>query len=296
MVPDVKMRDVKIHYNLAFPLAQGSIKEGVLTKEYFEDDHQEDLLKALGLLPDEESSQPTPAMQDTYKRLVCRYLGPHSQVPSKSASESFRRGLSTLQLAQRGTEGCLEAQTTVSEAQTTESEAQVSKAKETAVKVLPHNEKKAVYSNRLMRQIRSAKENKNFLVKFQKENPNIQLKDIKVGRNRYLIHVPSGKIPLFGSEVLKAVVEAIDEELAHQGEQVIIDTLNRKRYILFDDKEDMFNISKIEMFVRDHVDSCCDCKEVKSIKDLISPNQGTLLSIPDDVVPRVLAYADRKHV
>ena len=59
MVPDVKMRHVKIHYNLAFPLAV-SRKEGVLTKDHFEEDHQADLLKALGILPAKESSQPTP--------------------------------------------------------------------------------------------------------------------------------------------------------------------------------------------------------------------------------------------
>ena len=134
MLPDVKMRDVNIHYNLAFPLA-GSRKEGVLTMEHFEDDHQEDLLKALGIPPIQEPSQPTPVMEDTYKRLVCRYLGPHSQVPSKFASESFRRGLSALQLAKRGTESCLEAMTT-------ESEAQTSKAKATDEKILYKNVKK----------------------------------------------------------------------------------------------------------------------------------------------------------
>ena len=69
MLPDVKMRDVKIHYNLAFPLAVLR-KEGVLTKEHFEDNHQEGLLTALGIPLTNESSQPTPAMEDTYKRLL----------------------------------------------------------------------------------------------------------------------------------------------------------------------------------------------------------------------------------
>ena len=288
ILPDVKMRDVKIHYNLAFPLAV-SRKEGVLTKYHFEDEHQEDLLTALGIPPTQESSQHTLAMQDTYKRIVCRYLGPHSQVPSKLASESFRRGLSALQLAKKGTESCLEATTT-------ESEAQTSEAKETAEKILYKNVKKAVSNDIFMRKIRSAKLNKNFSNKFQKDNPNIPLEDwlkvLKIGQDSSLIHIPTGKTPLFGIEVFKAVLEVIDEHLSHQGEEEILEALKKENYLLFDDIGEPFKTSKI---VKDHVLSCRDCTEVESIKKLTATALGTLITIPDDAIPRVLAYADRRH-
>ena len=94
---------------------------------------------------------------------------------------------------------------------------------------------------------------------------------------------------------MKAVLDAFDDQLSHQGEEVILDILKKEQYIFFDDKGDQFKTSKIDKMVQNHVENCCDCKEVKSIRDLIQSNQGTLLRIPDDVVPRVLAYADKSH-
>ena len=242
-------------------------------------------MKALGIPPSQESCQPTLAMEDTYKRLVCRYLGPHSQVPSKLASESFRRGLSALQLAKRGTESCLEATTT-------ESEAQTSRAKETAEKILHKNVKISVSNDIFMRKIRSAILNKNFGNKFQKDNPNIPLKDLKIVKDRSLIHIPTGKTPLFGIEVFKAVLEVIDEHMSHQGEEVILEALKKENYLIFDDIGEQFKTSKI---VKDHVLSCRDCTEVESIKKLTATALGTLITIPDEAIPRVLAYADRRH-
>ena len=46
----------------------------------------------------------TATLEETFRRIVCRYIGPHSQVRSKTTSDSYKAGFEALKLATKGTE------------------------------------------------------------------------------------------------------------------------------------------------------------------------------------------------
>ena len=110
ILPDVKMNDVKVVLKVAFPMAEKSGETDALTEEMFREENQEKLLNALGVSVPTDGQKPTGEMVETYKKIVCRYIGLHSRVESKTTGSCFRDGLSTLQRATRGTETCIQSQ------------------------------------------------------------------------------------------------------------------------------------------------------------------------------------------
>ena len=115
LVPDIQMAKVTIATNVAFPLASKP-SDRALTKDDFLADNAKILLERLGV-PKEcfqgSSYPPSPTSEDeeTYKRIICRYLGAHAQVPAKI---SLEKGLEALNLAVKGTEGGLWAEASAS--------------------------------------------------------------------------------------------------------------------------------------------------------------------------------------
>ena len=103
--------------------------------------------------------------QNDYKRIACRYLGAHSQVESKSASDAFQRGFNELELAVRGTDSGLEANVRLDEVKGTP---------------VMGNIQKAILGDPLMQQIKTAKENSKFGNVFQRNNPGIKINDLKI--------------------------------------------------------------------------------------------------------------------
>ena len=99
LFPDIKTTDVKCNFAVAFPLASKSDEKEVLTKEDFNEEHRDTLLSKLGIFDDDDDTDPEPHMEETYVKLVARYLGQHSHLPSKKASEALLKGLGTLKMA-----------------------------------------------------------------------------------------------------------------------------------------------------------------------------------------------------
>ena len=271
------MAEVRIATNVAFPLARDS-SDRALTKQDFEPDNAKGLLANLGV-PKENLETPglsivnsTDTSKETFRKITCRYLGAHTKVQTKV---SMAEGLEALDIAIEGTEGGFEAHS--------------SHLEELDV----DNMLTAVNMDPRMKEIQRAVLIPKFGKKFQIQNPNIPLKDLKNDSKRFLIQVSSTKFPLFGLPVIKAVIRAADNNVSHQGVDVIIRVLEKENYIFFDDNGEPLSL---EAVVDEHVKNCSDCSEVRDIKKKLQPSSGeTLYQIPKELEPEVLLYADRKH-
>ena len=274
ILPDVKMGDVKLVLKVAFPMAQKSNNTDALTEEMFREENQEKLLNALGVSVPTGYQKPTTEMVETYKKIVCRYIGLHSRVESKTTGSCFRDGLSTLQLATMGTE--------------TSMQSQVEGIPEHREQLSP-DIKKAISNDFLMRKVKSAKEDGNFAKKFLKENPDIPFKDIKLDKNRFMVHSPSNKVPVIGKALVAKVISIADDQTFHQGSDKIL-ALIKEKYIFFDD-------IGAQLQAEEEIDRkmCSDCTKVKEIKTLSEELKDDLHVIPKEHVTKVLEYADTKH-
>ena len=129
ILPDLQMAEhVDINLKLAFPLALSSDNSEILTREYFEEGNEEQLLEALGIPIRKSDEHASVEAQNDYKQIACRYLGAHSQVQSKSASEEFQIGFNELELAVRGSDTGLEANVRLDEVNTTQVMVNIQKA------------------------------------------------------------------------------------------------------------------------------------------------------------------------
>ena len=188
------------------------------------------------------------------------------------------RGVKALELAVKGTKSGFQAQSSIPE---------IPEAGE-AMPV-----RKAIAEDALMKDIRSA-------VAFQAQhgnkshfkNPKIPLKDLKVDKERFLKQTSTKTYPLFGYSVITAVLRAVDEEIAHQGAQAILDFLNRQNYVFYDkDGSALDHNTEVTMYVQ----KCLDCSEVLKIKSKLPPSSGRLLQIPKAMETQLLLFADRRH-
>ena len=154
------------------------------------------------------------------------------------------------------------------------------------------NIRKAVAGNKRMKEIRNAVLVPKFGKKFQLQNVNIPLKDLKVDKERFLKQTSTKSYPLFGSSVIKAVLRAAGEEAAHQGAQAIIELLNKEKYVFSDENGiQLDQINKVE----EHVQGCTECSDVQKIRDKLPKASGNLLQIPKEIEDEVLLFADRRH-
>ena len=277
LTPDIKMANAKIATNVAFPLAHES-SERALTKGDFEPENAKALLVKLGVPLEYLESQDSfsmPVLKTTYKKMVCRYLGAHAKVSSK---QEIGIGLETLELAIKGTEVGFEA---------LEPDPMLQCGVEEVKYV-----RKAVAEDPRMKEIKRAVLIPKFGNKFQKDNPNIPLKELKSDNKRFLRHLPSRSYPLFGFPVLRAVIGAADNDVVHQGAEAIGELLEKEKYLLFDDKG---NPLDLKITVDECIRDCQDCSHVREIKRKIPLNEEYLLEIPEELELEVLLFADRGH-
>ena len=284
LIPDIQMTKVSIATNVAFPLASESA-DRALTKDDFLSDNAEVLLEKLGVpLKCLQGFLVMPAAaedEETYKKIVCRYIGAHSKVPAKIPMEN---GVEAMELAVRATDFGFEAQS--------------SDSREGLRPQEEENIRKAVAGDARMREVRSAvltpKCWKAFLNRMPEQNANIPLGDLKIDKERFLRQASTKSYPLFGASVIKAVVNAVDRGLTHhQGAPAIVNVLTEKKYAFFDANGCPLEVIAI---VDQHIQDCIDCCQVQKIKSKISSSDsGYLLSIPEAVEREVLLYADRRH-
>ena len=277
LIPDVKMADVRITTNVAFPFAQEST-DRALTNEDFKPHNAGSLLEKLGVpkeflkLPQRSTEKPTAESEETFKKIICRYLGAHANVPTKV---SMAEGLETLELAVKGTEGGFTADSLPREEEEVE------------------NMRKAVTRDPRMKEIRRAVLVPKFGKTFQNQNPNIPLKDLKSDKERFLKQLSTKSFPLFGLPVIKAVIGAADNEVAHQGAEAITEVLAKEKYLFYDENGELLDLrTKVDEFVQ----NCSDCSAVREIKNRVyGPDEGHLFQIPKSLEEEVLLFADRRH-
>ena len=140
-----------------------------------------------------------------------------------------------------------------------------------------------------MKKIKSAKENRNYSEKFQKNNPDIPLKDFTLDKNSFMVHSPSKKIPVIGKALVAEVISIADDQTFHQGSDEILALIGNK-FILFDD-------TGAPLKAEEEIDGriCSDCTKVKELKSLAPELKGPLHVILQEHVTKVLEYADTKH-
>ena len=279
LIPDIKMAGVRIATNIAFPLASEST-ERAITAEDLLSENAPVLLEKLGIPNDliQKNFQGNPSTEDeeTFKRIVSRYLGAHSKVQVKIPMDM---GLEALELAVRGTEGGFGAQA---------SDSTLDKAVEVS------SIRKVVASDARMNKIRYALQTPKFVNKFQTQTPSIPLQDIEVDKDRFLKQTSTGNYPLYGTVVIEAVVRAADEEAGHQGVAAITKLLVDGKYAFYDEQG---NPLDPETIVHKHIQGCTDCSEVQAIKikAVRSTAGDPLFKIPGTVEHEVLLYADKQH-
>ena len=88
LTPDIPMSNVRIVTNVAFPLASEP-SERALTKDDFLSKNAPLLLEKLGVpkmyleLPQRPMEKPTSEAEESFKRIIFRYLGAHAKVQAK---------------------------------------------------------------------------------------------------------------------------------------------------------------------------------------------------------------------
>ena len=77
-------------------MSLSSADSSILVKEDFLDCNVDRLLQNIGIQIPLKTAEPSSEAQLIFERVAARYLAAHSQVPLKTASESFGHGLSAL--------------------------------------------------------------------------------------------------------------------------------------------------------------------------------------------------------
>ena len=291
LIPDIKMANIKIATNVAFPLAEEA-SERALTQGDFELENAKGLLEKLGVpkeylqsrqqsgLPAQEKGEGMDEHlradgETSFQKIVCRYLGAHAKVSAKTEIDT---GLGALELAIKGAEGGFDAL----------EPSLVNPCDEEEVKSM----RKAVADDSRMKEIRRAVLIPKFGTKFKERNPNIPLKELKSDSKRFLRHLPTKSYPLFGIPVIKAVIGAADNDVVHQGAEVVIELLEKEKHLFYDDKGDPLDMKTT---VDERIQDCEDCSVVQEIKRKLPPNEKHLLDIPTELEHEVLLFADRRH-
>ena len=292
LTPDIKMTNLKIVTNVAFPLAQES-SDRALTNNDLRPENAKVLLEKLGvpkkdIQPQQGCISPaqktrnlmagnlTAEVEETYKKVVCRYLGAHSKVSTKIDIDA---GLEPLQTAIKGTEGGFKAQTSDSKLHGEEE-----------IKSI----RKAVTTNPQMNLIQRAVLIPKFGKRFQRENPNIPLKDLKSDSKRFLKQLSTNRFPLFGLSVIRAVIRAADNDVAHQGAEAITELLEKEKYLFYDENGHPLDLKTT---VDEYIQVCRDCSKVQEIRNKVPQSkEENLLQIPEALEEEVLLFADRRHL
>ena len=277
MVPDIKMGGaVTINLRLAFPLALNTQYDDVLIKGDFKEENRDKLPDRLGICTlSEEGNITSIASLEIYKKIVCRYFGPHSHVQSKT---SFSKSVNALNFAIQEMDTGIRAE--VQEVKTVDPP-------------IINSVMKAISCDILMRRIKSAKENKTFGEKFLKDNPKIPLQFLKVDSKTKLITNSQEKnFPIFGRPLVDRILTLVDDQVSHQGSEKILSRLQKDKYVFYNENGDPVNLALV---VSRHVRQCCHCQEVKEIHALCPDTKGPLLIIPPEHISKVLQYSDRQH-
>ena len=179
-----------------------------------------------------------------------------------------------MELAIKGTEGGFQAQDSISE--------------EEEVK----NMRKTVADDPRMKEIKRAVLIPKFGNKFQIQNPNIPLKDLKADNQRFLRQPSTKSYPLFGLPVVRAVIRAADNDVVHQGAEAILKLVEKEKYLFYEENGDPLNHNAT---VDKHIQGCSDCSEIEEIKSKVPSTDKSLLQIPKNFEDIVLIFADRRH-
>ena len=280
LLPDISMEG-KIEFKLrvATPHALNSSDNLDLIKEDFDDVNYDRLLDKLGIPQSKPESKPSLSVCEDFINIIGRYIGSHSTIPCKSASETFSHGVSDLGMATRSMDSAIESQVNdVPEIDNLQNE----------------NLKHAIARDEFTREIISALRDKDFAKKFLKNNPKFLLKDLKQEKSsspHVLSNKATGMHPIFGQGLLSKVIMIIDNDQCHQGAESIENFFKTKKIEAYDFKGEVINTSEA---VKVYVEKCYQCDLVAKWKSM-DKSEGRLTQIEEIEIEEVLKFADQKH-
>ena len=275
---DVKAEEfVDIGMMLAFPLCKER-EEKYLTKEDFFEENDSQLLEKLGFPMDRLNTTPDPKLASLYQRVISRYLGIHSMVPCKSASESFCHSMNMLGQTERSMES-------VFDSQVRNIQADYSTGNKTLKMILANDD--------LMKEIKLSIEKSAFKTKFKTKYPNIDFEKLKLasGSSEQMFTDKKGMHPIFG-KVVEEAIAVVDEMISHQGPQEILKYFKQKKIVALNENGE---VMKFEVIVGQHVKNCHNCTFVQQMKTKY-PTDGSLVQIiEEEDISSVLKFSDEKH-
>ena len=277
---DIRAKDkIQMRSSLAFPLC---CKEDpkYLTKNDLNPNNSKQLLQKLGFPMENTKKTPDSFSVSIYQQVVSRYIGLHSTVPSKCASESFCLSSNMLGLAERNMESVFGSQ--VQNIQNDEFAAKKSL-------------KNVCANDPLMKDVRNMLEQTSYRAKFESQHPKlleyITAQDVKVDKlvSEYVFTNKKGH-PIFG-EAIKKVIEVVDDLTYHQGPKKILEYLKEKKISGISENGEELQMKK---WVTKHVDNCSDCDFVQKLRAQYRTDEK-MIQINESDILSVLQFTDRKH-
>ena len=277
LCPDVKAKEFdNIGTMLAFPLCKEK-DERYLTKEDFLEGNELQLLQKLGVPMDRLDTTPDPKTVSIYQRVTCRYLGIHSMVPCKSASESLSHSMNMLGQADRSLE-------TVFDSQVRNIQEDVFTGNKTLKTVLANDA--------VMKEVKLSIEKSTFKTKFKEKYPKLDVDELKLASaSSEQMFDRNGMHPIFGKVIEKAL-EVVDEMISHQGPREILKYFKEKKIVALNENgEEM----KIKDIVGRHVGNCQNCIFVQQMKTKYLTDGSLIQILDEEDISSVLKFSDEKH-
>ena len=229
--------------------------------------------------------KPTDEVQNLYKLMFGRFIGPMSTIPNKSMADLIPQTKKALNLSIATTDTALKSQI---------------ESVDPSEEILDTSLKEKLLEDKTIQDILCALSNKGYQSMFAEQYPGIKLNDLAVAKkqSKYPLQSKNGKIfPIFGIDAIQKVLDHFDQSLYHQGNEEIMRKLVNEK-IEFYDKDSGHHFKKIEQNeTKDFIEKrdCDDCKTVKELKSF-GTVAGKLTRLHSEThIFRALKFADKFH-
>lgn len=256
LIPDIPIQsNVEILMRLAFPFTEEipntKDKDYILTKSEFETESR--LLELLGMSSTGRSRHSSEDEKEFYKRIVARYIGAASCIPMKRSVEAVHQTRSNLTYERSLSENSVRS---VLEEDNTEDVSGDLDIRE------------IILADKLMKDIKDALKNGRFKAIFKKRHPTIPIDNLKLASERrckFPFQSKNGDFPIFGWEVLRGCVRALDVDTWHQGAEAVIEMIeDLKMKAVIDGRE--LDSQSLLGIIKDQLECCDICKGVDALK------------------------------
>lgn len=286
LFPDVKLSGkLDIRCFAAFPNLQTDEK---ITKERSlilikpDTENPEILSDKLHLYASEKGTE---EMNKLLEFMFGRFIGPMSTIPNKSFADFIPETKKALNLSIAATDTALQSQI--------ENIDPLEDSLDTSLK-------EKLLEDKTTKDILDALSNKSYQRKFEEQYPGIKLIDLANAKkqSKYPLQTTKGKIPIFGTNGIKKVLDHFDDSLQHQGLKTLMEKLLKEKIILHA-KNSGGTFAKVEeKNLQDFLESirnCGQCQTVEELKSCGTANGRLTEFQTEEEIIKALKFADKFH-